>query len=98
MQSTVRQFFSGARTSWGLYLANLRPAILFGSTIPRILFQALFFIFLAQSAGGHELAVFALIGNAVHAAAHFGIVFMTGVIEGEKWSGTLPFIMAAPTS
>ena len=98
MKQFIRQFISGARTSWGLYLANLRPVILFGASIPRALFQALFFILLGQAAGGSELAEFALIGNAMHTAAFLGIVFITAVIQMEKWSGTLAFVMAAPTS
>lgn len=98
MHPAMRQFISGARTSWGLYLANLRPVILFGATIPRVLFQALFFTLLAQSAGGEELGRFALIGNAMHTAAFMNIIFITAVIQSEKWNGTLPFIMAAPTS
>lgn len=98
MQRAVRQFIGGARASWGLYLANLRPVILFGATIPRVLFQALFFTLLAQAAGGSELGRFALIGNAMHVAGFMNIIFVTAVIQSEKWNGTLPFIMAAPTS
>ena len=97
MRAALRQFFSGARVSWGIYLANLRPAVFFFATIPRTLFQALFFVFLAQAAGGSDLAKFALIGNAVHVAAFMAIIFIAGAIEMEKWSGTLAFVIAAPT-
>lgn len=92
----LRQIFRFSRLSWALYLADLRPEILFLVQIPRGLFQALFFIYLAQSAGGYSQARFALIGNAIHVSALYALVYMSYIIEREKWSGTLIFRVAAP--
>lgn len=94
--SIFRQFLKYARFSWALYLANLRIGLLLLVLLPRNFFQALFFILLAQAAGGYELARFALIGNMVHLSAHFALIWMNAVIEAEKWNGTLIFRLTTP--
>jgi ABC-2 type transport system permease protein len=91
-----QQFLKFSRFSWALYLANLRLEVLLLVLIPRGLFQALFFVMLAQAAGGYELARFALIGNVLHVTALYAVIWMNAVIEDEKWNGTLIFRVAAP--
>jgi ABC-2 type transport system permease protein len=93
----VRQFIVGAKVSLALYIADLSPWLLLSVDIPRALFQALFFILMAKAAGGDSQARFALIGNAMMVAVHIAIVFMAGVIETEKWAGTLLYWIASPS-
>ncbi len=92
----LRQLSQLSRLSWAFYLADLRPWILFLVQIPRGLFQSLFFILLAESAGGYSQARFALIGNAIHVSALYALLYMSAIIESEKWNGTLIFRVAAP--
>jgi ABC-2 type transport system permease protein len=94
--SILHQFYKYARFSWALFLANLRIEFLLLVLLPRGFFQALFFILLAQAAGGYELARFALIGNLVHVSAHSALIWMNAVIEAEKWNGTLIFRLTTP--
>jgi ABC-2 type transport system permease protein len=98
MRTYLAQFITGARTSWALYLADLEPSIFFGVQIPRALFQAIFFVFMARAAGGDQLARFALIGNAIHVSVQTAIIYMASMIEGEKWSGTLIFWIVSPSN
>ena len=97
MDGYIRQFTVGAKVSLAIYIADLSPWILLGVDIPRALFQALFFILMAKAAGGDSQARFALIGNAVIVAVHISLVFMAGVIESEKWAGTLLYWIASPS-
>jgi len=92
----LRHLSKLSRLSWAFYLADLRPWILFLVQIPRGLFQALFFILLAESAGGYSQARFALIGNAIHISALYALLYMSSIIESDKWNGTLIFRVAAP--
>ncbi len=98
MQNALRLFWSGTRVSFAVYSVELTPAVILGSKIPRWVLQALFFVLIAKAAGGNELAKFALIGNAVHAAVFPAIVELAIVIEVEKWAGTLPHLIAAPAN
>src|SRR3990172_10713277 len=88
MKAYLRLFLTGARASWAMYAVELTPTVLLGSKIPRSVLQALFFVLIAKAAGGDQLAHFALIGNAVHAAVFPAIIYMAIVIELEKWAGT----------
>ncbi len=96
MKSYLRLFWTGVRASWAMYSVELTPLVLFGSKIPRAVLQALFFVLIAKAAGGSQLARFALVGNAVHAAVFPAIIYMAIVIELEKWTGTLPLLIASP--
>jgi ABC-2 type transport system permease protein len=97
MTAYFRQFLSGAKTSIALYIADLNPWIILGVDIPRALLQSLFFVLMATAAGGSSLGRFAVIGNAIHVAVQTAIIFMAGVIETEKWTGTLIFWIASPS-
>jgi ABC-2 type transport system permease protein len=96
MSAYFRQFVAGAKTSLALYIADLNPWVMLGVEVPRALFQALFFVLMATAAGGGAQARYALIGNAIQVAVHIAIVFMAGVIESEKWAGTLIYWIASP--
>jgi ABC-2 type transport system permease protein len=92
-----RALMAGVRASWAMYAVELTPATFFGGKVPRNVLQALFFVLLAMAAGGDELARFSMIGNSVNAAMFMVIIFMSSVIELEKWAGTLQNLIAAPT-
>lgn len=94
----LRQLSRLSKLSWAFYLADLRFWILFLVQIPRGLLQSLFFILLAESAGGYSQARFALIGNAIHVSALYALLYMSAIVESEKWNGTLIFRVAAPGS
>lgn len=94
--AVLRQVARVAKLSWALYLADLPFWILFLVQFPRGLVQALFFMYLASAAGGQEQARFALIGNAIHISALYALLYMSGIIESDKWNGTLIFRVAAP--
>jgi|WetSurMetagenome_2_1015567.scaffolds.fasta_scaffold66878_3 ABC-2 type transport system permease protein len=96
MVNSLRQFLAGSKVSVGHYIADLNPWVILGVDIPRALLQAMFFILMALAAGGSSQARFALIGNAVHVAVHISIIYMAGVIEMEKWAGTLVYWIASP--
>ncbi len=98
MRNWVQLFLGGVRASFGIYAVELTPGVILGSKIPRAVLQALFFVLIAQAAGGHELARFALIGNIVSSAAFPSIIYLSGVVEEEKWAGTLPHLIAAPAN
>lgn len=72
------------------------PFVLFGTKLPRFILQALFFTLLARTAGGPEMARFALVGNAMGNAAITSLVMLGISMEIEKWSGTLPLLIASP--
>ena len=96
MISALRQLARISRLSWALYLADIQIWILFLVQFPRGLAQALFFFYLANAAGGYDQARFALIGNAIHISALYAMLYMSGIIENDKWNGTLIFKVAAP--
>ncbi|MDO9085053.1 MAG: ABC transporter permease [Anaerolineaceae bacterium] len=97
MSTHFRQFIIGAKVAVALYIADMSPWTILGVDIPRALLQALFFVAMASAAGGETLARFALIGNAIQVAVLIAIVFMAGVIETEKWAGTLVYWIASPS-
>jgi ABC-2 type transport system permease protein len=96
MVACFRQFIAGCKVSLASYIADFSPWILLGVEVPRAILQALFFVLMAMAAGGGAQARFALIGNAVHVAVQIAIIFMAGVIEMEKWAGTLVYWIASP--
>ena len=96
MGAYFRQFIAGCKVSVAIYIADLSPWILLGVEVPRAVLQALFFVLMAMAAGGGAQARFALIGNAIQVAVQIAIIFMAGVIETEKWAGTLAYWIASP--
>lgn len=97
MKGYMRILWCGMRASWAMYSVELTPVVFLGAKVPRAILQALFFVLLAKAAGGDQLATFALIGNLVHAAAFPAVIFMSNTIEMERWSNTLPYLVASPT-
>ena len=96
------------RKTWRTFMAGVRASIIMettdalarflGSQIPRFILQPLFFVLLDQTAGGPQLARFALIGNAMGNAAITSLVMLGASIEVEKWAGTFSLLMAVPAN
>jgi len=63
----------------------------------RVVAQVSFFGLVGLRVGDHELAWYLLIGNAVAVAAQTG-VFSLNMTTGERWAGTLPLLVASPSS
>ncbi len=96
MQETIQIVRSSVKASFASFLAESPPAVYLGLSIPRYIFQALFFVLVARFVGGVELMRFALIGNAVQLAANMGLGELTETVMMEKWAGTLSLLIAAP--
>jgi len=97
IRNVWRTFKAGARASIIMDTTEALPRFL-GVTLPRFILQPLFFVLLAYTAGGLELAKFALIGNAMGNAAITSLVMLGVSIELEKWAGTFPLLMAVPAN
>ena len=93
MQTTMRTFLTGAKASLIMEAADFSLPQLLGTKLPRFVLQALFFVILARTAGGPELARFALIGNVMSNAVITSLVMLGISIELEKWAGTLFLII-----
>ena len=63
----------------------------------RLLAQVAFFATLGRLIGSQEQVVYLLVGNAVAVAAASGLTVTTATV-GERWNGTLPLLVAAPSS
>ena len=98
MRAAIRLFFIGARLSFADFFAVNSPAVFFGTAVPRYIFQTLFFVLLAYAAGGTEMMEYALLGNVIQIAANIGLINMALAITKEKWFGTIPYLIAAPSS
>lgn len=93
-----RTFLAGARASIVMDSVDYSIPRLLGTKLPRFILQPLFFVILANTAGGSELGRFALIGNAMGNAAIMSLVNLGVSIEIEKWAGTFPLLLAAPAN
>ena len=63
----------------------------------RLLAQVAFFATLGRLLGSQEQVLFLLVGNAVAVAAASGLTVTTATV-GERWNGTLPLLVASPSS
>ena len=85
---------TGYRDTWGsVYTWWSWGFGLFG----RLLAQVAFFAMLGRLLGSQDQVVFLLVGNAVAVAAASGLTVTTATV-GERWNGTLPLLVASPSS
>ena len=96
--AAFRVFFSSALYSYVALFRWFQPATYLASKVVMPLAQILFFTLLGIYARGREHADFYVIGNAVQLAAISGIYGVTMSVGGERWSGTLGYLFAAPAS
>jgi ABC-2 type transport system permease protein len=97
-KNNLRIFWTSTRASVSTMLADMPLHLFLGVFMPRTILQILFFTYLAKSAGGDSLALFAFIGNLVHTGMSVAIFNMSDTIQGEKWNGTLEYLIAAPAN
>ena len=65
--------------------------------VGRLLAQVAFFATLGQLLGSPGQVEFLLVGNAVAVASASGLTVTTATV-GERWNGTLPLLVASPSS
>jgi ABC-2 type transport system permease protein len=94
----LRLFWQGTLLSYIALFAWLRPVTYAASKIVMPLAQILFFTFLGTYATGRGNASFYIIGNAVQIAAVSGIYGVTMSIGGDRWNGTLPYLVGTPAN
>jgi ABC-2 type transport system permease protein len=63
----------------------------------RVLAQVSFFALVGERLGSERATFYLLVGNAIMIAAHHGI-FALNMATGERWAGTLPLLVASPSS
>lgn len=66
--------------------------------VPRVAFQIIFFGYLTRYVGGNDLLLFALVGNAAYLAAQAVLTFATASMTWELRAGTVPLLIASPSS
>ncbi|MDQ3671131.1 MAG: ABC transporter permease [Actinomycetota bacterium] len=63
----------------------------------RVLAQVAFFAFIGERLGDDEKTYYLLVGNSLLIAAQVG-VFSLNMTSAERWTGTLPLLVASPSS
>jgi ABC-2 type transport system permease protein len=63
----------------------------------RVIAQVSFFALIGDQVGGDEAVFYLLIGNAIMISGQTG-VFSLNMTTGERWAGTLPLLIASPSS
>jgi ABC-2 type transport system permease protein len=98
MVKAGRIFFNGALLSYKALFRWLSPTSYTASKILMPLFQILFFTLLGRYATGPRSTSFYTIGNAMQVTALSGIYGVTVCIAGERWDGTLTYLLGAPAN
>jgi ABC-2 type transport system permease protein len=95
MKSSARLIFIGGLTSYRALFAWLTPWILVPSFVIAPIVQVLLFSYVGRAAGvGSD--TFFLIGNALQYASVPCVFAMGNTISGERFTGTLPLLLASP--
>ena len=63
----------------------------------RVIAQVAFFALIGERLGDEQKTFYLLVGNAIMVAALTG-VFSLNMTTGERWAGTLPLLVASPSS
>ncbi len=96
--AAVNVLLSAAHLSLGEFFDRYPPKLYFISWIPRSVFQLAFFGLVAQFLGGPEYLTYVLVGTVAHATYIGALVLMVSFIGTELGTGTIPLLVAAPTS
>ena len=91
----LRIFFIGGLTAYRGLINWLSPWIFFPTLVLAPIFQILLFVFIGRNAGT-ESDEFYVIGNAIQYASIPCIFSMTQAIAGERYQGTLTYILVTP--
>ena len=95
MTVPLRIFFIGGLTAYRGLINWLSPWIFFPTLVLAPIFQILLFVFIGRNAGT-ESDEFYVIGNAIQYASIPCIFSMTHAIAGERYQGTLTYILVTP--
>ncbi|MDP3486908.1 MAG: ABC transporter permease [Bacillota bacterium] len=87
---------SAARVSIREFFDVLSPRLYLILVIPRILLQVLFFYLVASLAGGKQLGLYSLVGNAFAISASSILVALNNLVTEERRRGTLEAIVMSP--
>ena len=94
----VRVLGGAAYLSLFEFFALYPPLAYVIAWLPRVVFQTLFFALVAEFVGGRDLLLFSLIGNAAYITLQATLTFTTASVTWELFAGTVPLIVASPTS
>ncbi len=92
-----RLFLEGALLSYVALFRWLRPMTYLASKVFMPLWQMVFFSLLGMFATGKEPTYY-VIGNAMQITAVSGIFGVTMSIGGDRWEGTLPYLLGTPAN
>lgn len=95
MMSSLRIFLIGGLTSYRALFRWMSPWIAIPVFIIQPLFQIMLFVYVGRTAGVSDDRFF-LIGNAILNAAIPCLFAMGNTIDGERYQGTLPLLLASP--
>lgn len=98
VRNNFRLFFQGALLSYVALFRWLRPTTYLASKVIMPLSTLLFFTLLGTFATGKDNADFYVIGNAIQVAAISGIYGVTFSVSGDRWEGTLAYLLGSPAN
>jgi ABC-2 type transport system permease protein len=97
LTSNVRIFFVGGYIAYRALFGWMRPSMYIPTMLGTPLFQILFFAYVGRTVGLEDDSFF-VVGNLVQVSAMAGIFGMAMTIGGERWTQTLPALLATPSS
>jgi ABC-2 type transport system permease protein len=95
--NSIRVFFVGGYLAYRALFAWLRPSIYIPTMLGAPIFQLLFFAYIGRFSGLKDDEWF-VVGNAVQLSAMSGIYGTAMAIGGERWTQTLPALLATPAN
>jgi ABC-2 type transport system permease protein len=93
----LRVFFSGGLYSFRANFSWIQPAVFVPMLLVFPIFQTLFFAYIGRAAHVEDDTFFVM-GNALVAIAGGAIFGMGFALDGERWSQTLPALIASPAN
>ena len=97
ISSTVNVMHHAFRAGMADYRAIFTWKSWLAGWMVRVIAQVAFFAFIGERLGADEKVYYLLIGNAILVAAVVG-VFSLNMTTAERWAGTLPLLVASPSS
>lgn len=94
----ARVFAAAAHLSFGEFFGLYPPRLYPVAWVPRLIFQLVFFALLAQFLGGPEYLSFVVIGAVAQATYLGALGFTVASITWEQGAGTVPLLVASPSS
>ncbi|KYK31034.1 MAG: ABC transporter permease [Theionarchaea archaeon] len=95
---SLRAAYSSAVFSYKGLLTWMEPRNYFGMKFIVPLLQMAFFAYVAKNAGGDQAMSYAVVGNMVQLCAITSVLGMSMAVGMERYFGTLPLLLVAPTN